>query len=138
MSIARGENTAIIQLKLAILNHINEHCGKEHQSRGFYIMKRWLMFDPDIPEDLKEEMLEWYSKTNIEQQEERKLKEADKQTRSEVRKNASLIIAQRHLEHWKEMYAQNPRDVFQRRIREAEEEVIRAGGQVEQQQQPDS
>ena len=85
MSIGRGENTAIIQLKLKLVNYVNEHAGQEKQSRGFYIAKRWLMFDPDIPQDVKAEMLEWYSKTNLQQQEENKFEVEARKIRQEAR-----------------------------------------------------
>lgn len=87
MSIKKGDNSAFIQLKLKLLNHVNKHCGDEQQSRGFYIAKRWLMYDPKIREELGEEcyqeMLAWYSKTNIQQQEERELKEKLREKREQ-------------------------------------------------------
>jgi hypothetical protein len=89
MAIKKGENSAIIQLTLQLLNYVAKHSGDEKQNRGFYIAKRWLMFDPDVRkelgEDLWKELLAHYSITNIEQQKLKQMEEEAKRIREEAR-----------------------------------------------------
>lgn len=91
--ITKGENSASISLTLELLNIVKQKAGKDEQINGFWICKRWLMFDEEVKKEIIEkygqsfydELLVHYSKTNIQQRAEREIKEEAKRIREEAK-----------------------------------------------------
>ena len=98
-SIGKGENSASIALKLEILNVIKRYSGAANQSNGFWLMEQALLgnltkefwvteFEKDFPnqgEAIYESMVQWYSKTNIQQHQLNELEAEKKRLRDEAR-----------------------------------------------------
>jgi hypothetical protein len=91
--ITKGENSASISLTLELLNIVKQKAGKDEQINGFWICKRWLMFDEEVKKEIIEkygqsfydELLAHYSKTNLQQRAEREIKEEAKRIREEAK-----------------------------------------------------
>lgn len=95
----KGENSVRIALTLELLNVVKNHAGSDKQKNGFWLMKHILTVGKDfwLKELGKEEyqrQLEHYSKTNIEQRTERKLKEQERRIRAEAKQKIEAIRAE--------------------------------------------
>ncbi|MGA2310101.1 MAG: hypothetical protein ABSG57_11220 [Candidatus Bathyarchaeia archaeon] len=99
MTMTIGENSASISMKLAIANVVKRYSGTTNQSNGFWLMEQTLLgtltrefwiseFEKDYPNHGKEiydEMVQWYSKTNIQQHKENAIETEAKKIRKEAR-----------------------------------------------------
>ena len=98
-TIEKGENVVKITLTLELLNLFRQHAGEEDMNVNFWMVKR-ILKEPEIEKELidryglaeYQKQLEHFSKTNIVQREERKLKEAEKMIRESTRQQANEEI----------------------------------------------
>lgn len=101
-AITKGENSASISLTLELLNIVKRRAGIDQQINGFWICKRWLMFDEEVKKEIVDkygqafydELLAHYSKTNIQQRAERELEREAKEIRRKAKEEAKAKIEQ--------------------------------------------
>ena len=95
----KGKNNVHIACTLECINEIKECSSHEKQNEGFWVMKRLLTKDEefkqkfihDYGEEVWREMVKHYSKTNIEQRAERKLKEEAAKIRQDARDKIEAV-----------------------------------------------
>jgi transcription elongation factor Elf1 len=97
-SMQKGKNSVILACTLELLNTLKEFSSKADQNEGYHLAKRLLMNDAELRERFIEkygqtaynEAVLHYSKTNLQQRAERKLKEEERKIREEAKLKASL------------------------------------------------
>ena len=116
--ISKGENSASISLTLELLNIVKRRAGIDQQINGFWICKRWLMFDEEVKREIIEkhgqefydELLTHYSKTNIQQRKERELEEQAKDIKNQAKTDAKEQEKTRMIEFWTEKLEEAKKD----------------------------
>lgn len=106
--ITKGENSASISLTLELLNIVKKHAGQEEQINGFWICKRWLMFDEETKREIIEkygqekydELLIHYSKTNLQQRQDRQLEDEANNVKKKNKEDAKKAEKEKMIEFW--------------------------------------
>lgn len=105
----KGKNTIAVALTLEIINTVKEFASVEDQNEGFWIIKRLLTQDPEVKkrflekygEEVYNETVKHYSKTNLEQRAERKLREEAQKIKDEARQKIEQLKAEAYAQQVK-------------------------------------
>jgi hypothetical protein len=128
----KGKNSVIIACTLELLNTLKEFSSKADQNEGYHLAKRLLMYDADFRERFIEkygqtaynEAVLHYSKTNLQQREERKLKEEERKIREEAKLKIEELKAKAYAKQT-ESVVEEKEQIKEQKQKKAEKQEIR-------------
>jgi len=98
----KGKNTIAVACTLEVINTLKEFSSVEDQNEGFHLIKRLLLNDSEFKkrfvekygQEVYDKTLVHYSKTNLQQREERKLKEQEQKIKEESKQKIEELRTQ--------------------------------------------